>query len=98
MTDADAMLCNHANECPGRCPCDDACYCRQPGNTCGTADAARTDRNTAEARMTALVDVLERIEWEGATDHLACPCCKRPRCSTGHASDCALAACLRGAR
>jgi hypothetical protein len=23
-----AMSCNHANECPQSCPCDEDCYCR----------------------------------------------------------------------
>lgn len=30
----DAILCNHANENPGHCPCDPDCYCRQDGHTC----------------------------------------------------------------
>lgn len=29
-----AILCNHANENPGHCPCDPDCYCRQDGHTC----------------------------------------------------------------
>lgn len=30
----DAILCNHANENPGHCPCEADCYCRQDGHTC----------------------------------------------------------------
>ena len=30
----DAILCNHANENPGHCPCEPDCYCRQDGHTC----------------------------------------------------------------
>jgi hypothetical protein len=29
-----AILCNHANENPGHCPCEPDCYCRQDGHTC----------------------------------------------------------------
>jgi hypothetical protein len=35
----DAILCNHANENPGHCPCDPDCYCRQDGHTCSDVTA-----------------------------------------------------------
>lgn len=35
MTYMSAGFCEHANEVPGRCPCPPACYCKQPGLTCG---------------------------------------------------------------
>ena len=34
-----AILCNHANENPGHCPCDPDCYCRQDGHTCSALAA-----------------------------------------------------------
>ena len=34
-----AILCNHANENPGHCPCEPDCYCRQDGHTCSDVDA-----------------------------------------------------------
>lgn len=36
-----AILCNHANENPGHCPCDPDCYCRQDGHTCSERQRAR---------------------------------------------------------
>lgn len=38
---SDAMFCEHANECPSHCPCGQACYCRQLGNTCAREPAGR---------------------------------------------------------
>ena len=32
-----AQLCEHANECPARCPCPADCYCRS--HTCKDVDA-----------------------------------------------------------
>ena len=34
-----AILCNHANENPGHCPCEPDCYCRQDGHTCSDVSA-----------------------------------------------------------
>jgi hypothetical protein len=38
----DAILCNHANENPGHCPCDGDCYCRQNGHTCSDVMAVHS--------------------------------------------------------
>jgi hypothetical protein len=40
----DAILCNHANENPGHCPCAPDCYCRQDGRTCSDVTVARLAR------------------------------------------------------
>lgn len=36
------ILCEHANECPSRCPCDDDCVCKAPGNMCDLAKYGST--------------------------------------------------------
>ena len=49
----DAILCNHANENPGHCPCDPDCYCRQDGHTCSDVSEvyARHDGRDVECRL-----------------------------------------------
>ena len=43
-----AILCNHANENPGHCPCEPDCYCRQNGHTCSDVDRVYNDGRGAE--------------------------------------------------
>jgi len=45
-----AILCNHANENPGHCPCDLDCYCRQDGNTCSDVRSMEPNDGTCEIR------------------------------------------------
>lgn len=44
-----AILCNHANENPGHCPCEPDCYCRQLGRTCSDVNAV--DGHPGECRL-----------------------------------------------
>lgn len=43
-----AILCNHANENPGHCPCEPDCYCRQDSNTCSDVERVYNDGRGAE--------------------------------------------------
>ena len=46
----DAILCNHANENPGHCPCEPNCYCRQDGYTCSDVRSMEPNDGTCEIR------------------------------------------------
>lgn len=52
----DAIMCEHANEVPNRCPCPVGCYCRQNGNTCSdvTHVHAMSDRECQFCNLDAL--------------------------------------------
>lgn len=51
----------------------------------------------AWAEIDAMRAVLERVEWAGAHDDPYCSSCGAGA-ALGHATNCALAACLRGAK
>jgi len=64
MSDSPAF-CEHANECPARCPCKPGCYCKTR-----TCRARLTSRALAEIAITASKGY--RIEtWEAMAERLA---------------------------
>jgi len=52
-----SIFCEHANENPsGPCPCDDDCFCKQPGNMCNKANKTPVvqKENDIEKRLAKL--------------------------------------------
>lgn len=45
----DAMLCEHANECPVQCPCSSDCYCKK--HTCKPRKKSKGKKFTVKVRV-----------------------------------------------
>lgn len=59
-----AVYCEHANEVPGMCPCDDECYCKT--HTCAVRSVIE-ERPSSEAlvvRLEAEVAMLKRCVFD----------------------------------
>lgn len=64
MSDANPVLCEHANEVPNQCACDAECYCK--GNTCGKPIRGTLAYSEAVQRKINLEvrEMLTKEQWE----------------------------------